>query len=356
MPMHPHPFCCFVSPHVLDELAKSADPTVRDPAIETIKLAARARTARQMRALMPAMAAIPSPTRSEDRLVYNMNQRSFPLPGELVRREGDGPVKSDDAVNEAYDYAGVTYDFYQAVLGRNSLDDSGMSLISSVHYGRRTNNAFFDGEQMLYGDGDDRIFIRFTKALDVVAHELTHGVVQYTSNLIYEDQPGALNESFADVMSACVKQWFNKQTVAEADWLLGDAIMGPAVVGRAKSLRSFTAEKAYVNVPEFGGDDPQPKHMRDFVHTEEDNGGVHINSGIPNHAFYLVAMKLGGNSWEKAGRIWYKTLQALTSRSDFQATADMSHQIAVADYGSDSAEAKAVRDGWAGVGIDLRMA
>jgi Zn-dependent metalloprotease len=355
MPMHPHPFCCFVPPHVLDELAKSADPTVRDPAIETIKLAARARTARQMRALMPAMAAIPSPTRSKDRLVYNMNQRSFPLPGELVRREGDGPVKSDDAVNEAYEYAGVTYDFYQAVLGRNSLDDSGMSLISSVHYGRRTNNAFFDGEQMLYGDGDDRIFIRFTKALDVVAHELTHGVVQYTSNLIYEDQPGALNESFADVMSACVKQWFNKQTVAEADWLLGDAIMGPAVVGRAKSLRSFTAEKAYVNVPEFGGDDPQPKHMRDFVHTEEDNGGVHINSGIPNHAFYLVAMKLGGNSWEKAGRIWYKTLQALTSRSDFQATADMSHQIAVADYGSDSAEAKAVRDGWAGVGIDLRM-
>jgi Zn-dependent metalloprotease len=355
MRTHHHPFCCFVPPHVLDELAKSADPNVRDPAIETIKLATRARTARHMRSLMPGMAAIPSPTRSKDRLVYNMNQRTFPLPGELVRREADGPVR-DDAINEAYDYAGVTYDFYYDVFGRNSLDGNGMSLISSVHYGRRTNNAFFDGEQMLYGDGDDRLFIRFTKALDVVAHELTHGVVQYTSNLVYEDQPGALNESFADVMSACVKQWFNKQTVAQADWLLGDAIMGPVVSDRAKSLRSFTAEKAYVNVPEFGGDDPQPKHMRDFVHTEEDNGGVHINSGIPNHAFYLVAMRLGGHSWEKAGPIWYKTLQALTSMSDFQATADMSHQIAVADYGSDSEEAKAVRDGWSGVGIDVRMA
>jgi Zn-dependent metalloprotease len=351
---HHRSFCCFVPPHVLDELAKSTDPQVRDPAIETIKLAARARTARQMRALMPGMAAIPSPTRSKDRLVYDMQQRTFPLPGELIRREGGGPGR-DDAINEAYDYAGVTYDFYYDVLGRNSLDGNGMSLISSVHYGRRTNNAFFDGEQMLYGDGDNRIFIRFTKALDVVAHELTHGVVQYTSNLEYQDQPGALNESFADVMSACVKQWFNKQTVAQADWLLGDAIMGPVVAGRAKSLRSFKAEKAYVNVPEFGGDDPQPKHMRDFVHTEDDNGGVHINSGIPNHAFYLVAMRLGGNSWEKAGPIWYKTLQALTSTSEFQATADMMYQIAVADYGSDSEEAKAVREGWSGVGIDVRM-
>jgi Zn-dependent metalloprotease len=350
-----HPVCRFVPPHVLDELAKSADPNIRDVAIETIKVGAQARTARQMITLMPAMAAIPSPTRSKDRLVYDMQQRRFPLPGELVRREGDGPTR-DEAVNEAYDYAGVTYDFYHDVLSRNSLDGNGMSLISSVHYGRRINNAFFDGEQMLYGDGDGRIFISFTKALDVVAHELTHGVVQHTSNLIYQDQPGALNESFADVMSACVKQWFKKQTVAQADWLLGDAIMGPTVANKAKSLRTFKAEKAYVNVPELGGDDPQPKHMKDFVRTENDNGGVHINSGIPNHAFYLVTTKLGGNSWEKAGPIWYKTLQALTSTSDFQAATDMTYQIAVAGYGRDSEEAKAVRDGWSGVGIEVRIA
>jgi Zn-dependent metalloprotease len=350
-----HQVCQFVPPHVLDELAKSPDPRIRDVALETIKVAVQARTARQMSALMPAMAAIPSPTRGKDRLVYDMRQRRFPLPGELVRREGEAPV-SDSTVNEAYDHAGATYDFYKDVLYRNSLDGNGMSLISSVHYGRRINNAFFNGEQMLYGDGDGQIFISFTKALDVVAHELTHGVIQYTSNLEYQDQPGALNESFADVMSACVKQWFNKQTVVQADWLLGDAIMGPAVAGKAKSLRTFTAEKAYVGVPELGGDDPQPKHMRDFVHTEEDNGGVHINSGIPNHAFYLVAMKLGGYSWEKAGQIWYKTLQALTSTSDFQATADTSYRIAVADYGRDSEEAKAVSGGWAGVGIEVHMA
>lgn len=344
-----HALCCFVPPHVLDHLARSADPAVRGSAIEAIKVAVAARAGRQFASFMPGMAAIPSPTRSKDRLVYDMNHRRFPLPGKLVRREGDGPVQ-DLAVNEAYDYAGVTYDFYREIFSRNSLDGNGMQLISSVHYGDKINNAFFNGEQMLYGDGDGQIFVSFTKAVDVVAHELTHGVVQYTSNLEYHGQSGALNESFADVMSACVKQWFKKQTATQADWLLGDAIMGPGVT--AKSLRTFKATKAYENDPILG-DDPQPKHMRNIYSGEEDEGGVHINSGIPNHAFYLVATALGGHSWEKAGRIWYQTLRKLDRTSDFKEAADTTYQVAVTDYDESPEVVEAVRKAWDTVGIKV---
>jgi Zn-dependent metalloprotease len=344
-----HPRCCFVPPHVLDRLAQSPDADIRNLSIAAISMASSARTARSLRGDMPAMAAIPSSTRSRERLIYDMQHRRSPLPGQLVRREAED-AGDDPAVNEAYDYAGVTYDFYSEVLRRNSLDGKGMSLISSVHYGNRINNAFFDGEQMLYGDGDGRIFVRFTKALDVVAHELTHGVVQHTSNLEYHDESGALNESFADVMSACVKQWFNKQTSDEADWLLGDAVMGPEVT--AKSLRTFKATKAYENDPLLG-DDPQPKHMDNIYRGDEDEGGVHINSGIPNHAFYLVATALGGYAWEKAGSVWYKTLLNLNSRSNFQEAAAMTYQVATADYGKDSEVAQAVQKAWIAVGLSV---
>ena len=116
-------------------------------------------------------------------LVYDMeNQGSSFLPGTLARGEKD-EASTGPAVNEAFNYSGNTYDFYWKLFNRNSLDDKGMTLISSVHLGANYNNAFWNGEQMAYGDGDGVIFIRFTKSLDVVGHELTHGVVSHTSNL-----------------------------------------------------------------------------------------------------------------------------------------------------------------------------
>ncbi len=340
---------CFVPPHVLDSLAESDDPAVRGVSIEGIATGAAARARRITFAAMPIMAAIPSPAGEKYRLVYDMEQRTSPLPGQLVREEGDASG-TDDAVNEAYDYAGHTYDFYSALFGRNSLDGNGMILKSIVHYGENVPNAFWDGEQMLYGDGDGSIFLRFTRSIEVVAHELTHGVIQYESNLVYQDEPGALNEHFADVMSVLVEQRHKNQSVGEADWWLGGEILAPAV--QARGIRTLTEEKAYENNP-YLGTDPQPKHMRDKYTGPQDNGGVHINSGIPNHAFYLVAMELGGNAWEKAGVIWYKTLRALNRFSEFQEVASMTYQIAGTEYGSGSKEQQATKAAWERVGISV---
>ncbi len=346
-----NPLHCFLPPYVLDRLIDSDDPEIRSLALDAIKQAAAARTMRTTLSTMPIMAAVPSPAGTKHRLVYDMEQRNLMqlLPGKLVRSEGDSPV-TDEAVNEAYDHSGITYDFYQEILGRNSLNDQGMSLISSVHFGRRYNNAFWNGEQMTYGDGDEAIFIRFTKGLDVVAHELTHGVVEHTSNLEYLNESGALNEHFADAMSALIKQWHLGQDANQADWLMGDTIIGPRVT--AKGLRTFKAEKAYENDPLLGTD-RQPKHLKDKYTGVEDNGGVHINSGIPNHAFYLAATELGGYAWEKVGPIWYKTLRNLNRTSPFQEAAQMTYQVAGADYGSGSIEQQAVKKAWDAVGITV---
>lgn len=338
-----NPFHCFVPPYLVDQLAESEDPEIRRLALDAIALDATARTLRTTLATMPMMTAIPSLAGTKERRIYDMNNRRFPLPGQLRRSEGEAAV-TDEAVNEAYDHAGIVYDFYAENFDRNSLDNRGMALISSVHMDRRWNNAFWNGEQMAYGDGDGRLFIRFTKALDVVGHEMTHGVVTHESNLEYQYESGALNEHFADVMGSMVKQWHLKQTADQSDWLIGADIVGPTFPGKA--IRTFKAEKAYDS-------DPQPKHMQDKYTGDEDNGGVHINSGIPNHAFYLIALELGGNVWEKAGRIWYQSLRNLNSQSQFQEAAIMTYTVAGTFYGSGSLEQQAVKNGWNAVGITV---
>ncbi len=341
-----YPVHCILPPYVLEQLAKATDAKIREQAIKALAQSAQIRAVRGTLAALPTMAAVPSPAGKKHRLLYDARHKPAAyLPGKLVRSEGDPPVK-DKAVNEAYNYSGFTYDFYLQVLGRNSLDGKGMSLISSVHVGIAFNNAFWNGEQMAYGDGDENIFTRFTKSLDVCGHELTHGVVSHTSNLEYRDEPGALNESFADVFGSLVKQWKKGQTVTQADWLIGPEIMGPGV--QAKSLRTLTEAKAYQDDPLLGTD-PQPKHLRDKYKGTDDYGGVHINSGIPNHAFYLTATALGGRAWTKAGPIWYKTLLALTQASDFGDAAATSVRIAATEYGK--TEEKAVGDAWKAVGL-----
>lgn len=347
----PNPFSCFVSPDVTDALLKSSDAKTRNVALETIKLSAEARTMRFMAQMMPQLSAIPSPSNRKYRLVYDMREvgNMLALPGTLIREEG-GAESDDPAVNEAYEFAGVTYDCYSEVFKRNSLDDNGMQLISSVHFGHRTQNAFWNGFQMAYGDGDGKIFLRFTKSLDVVAHELTHGVVTHTSNLVYQGESGALNESFADVMSAIIVQWSRKQNVNDADWLMGDELMGPDLKAKARAFRVFDEGKAYEDHPTLGTD-RQPKHIKDKYNGTNDNGGVHRNSGIPNHAFYRVAKALGGNSWEAAGQIWYETLLALHRTSDFRHCAETTLQVARKRYGKDSKEEKAVLEGWQAVGL-----
>lgn len=344
-----NPLHCFLPPDILEHMAESDDPDVRRAAVDAIGQSAAFRAVRDTLATMPIMAAIPSPDATRHRLIYDMKESNnrFRLPGDLVRKEGDGPV-DDEAVNEAYDYAGATYDFYKDVFNRNSLDDRGMALISTVHFGRRFNNAFWNGEQMTYGDGDGRIFIRFTKSLDVAGHEMSHGIVQHTANLIYENEPGALNEHFADVFGILVEQWHKKQTVTCSDWFIGGEIMAPDL--GVKGLRTFTAEKAFENNAVLGTD-RQPKHMDDKYTGTDDHGGVHVNSGIPNHAFYLVATELGGNAWEKAGDIWYHALLMLNRFSEFQEAAEVTHDVAGRRHGAEVA--KVVKSAWERVGIKV---
>ena len=348
MRCHHDPIHCILPPYVLDRLAESDDVNVRKHAISAIARSATLRATRTTLAQMPMMAAIPAADRKKERLVYDMkHQGATFLPGTLVRRERD-PRSTDPAVNEAYDHSGSTYDFYKRLFGRNSLDDRGMSLISSVHISRNYNNAFWNGEQMAYGDGDGAVVTRFTRSLDVVGHELTHGVVTHTCNLEYRNEPGALNEHFADVFGVLVKQWKKKQTAAKADWLVGAEIMGPAT--SARSLRTFTAAKAYEN-DVYLGTDPQPKHLSGKYTGSADGGGVHINSGIPNHAFFLVATTLGGHAWEKAGAIWYQSMLALTQTSQFADMVSTTLEKAATMYGVGSAAENAVAKAWKTVGF-----
>lgn len=238
------------------------------------------------------------------------------LPGTLVRSEGQ-PSSDDPSINECYDGFKYTFDFFHKIFGRNSIDNNGMHIVGSVHYGNKFQNAVWNGSQMVFGDGDGTIFITgcFTKNLDIIGHEFTYGVTAHTANLQYQGESGALNESMSDVFGSMVKQYYLQQKAEDADWLIGAGIFGPSVKGHA--LRSLKAPgTAYEDL--FGSRDPQPAHMQHYSFQPFDSGGMHINSGIPNNAFYRVAIGLGGYSWEKAGKIWYNALT--DSRLKFPAT------------------------------------
>ncbi|MEP7289220.1 MAG: M4 family metallopeptidase [Chloroflexota bacterium] len=344
---------CILPPYMLDRIAEQGTPEQQQKAIQTQAISDQIRETRRAIADLPQPAADAPAVGGKQRTVYTADNGSN-LPGRQVRNEGEPPT-TDPAVNEAYDGSGATYDLYQQIYGRNSLNDKGLPLHSTVHYQQQYDNAFWNGTQMIYGDGDStlppaqQLFNRFTISIDVIGHELTHGVTQFTANLQYSQQPGALNESISDVFGSLVKQRTLGQTAAEADWLIGQGLFTANVKGVA--LRSMKAPGTAYDDPVLGKD-PQPAHMRDYQNTTQDNGGVHLNSGIPNHAFYVVATEIGGNAWEKAGRIWYVTLRdKLTAVSSFQDAARLTVQVAGDLFGTGSLEQQAVTKGWAEVGI-----
>jgi Zn-dependent metalloprotease len=222
--------CCFiVPPHMLRRLATSGDPDLAEAAGRTLRLT---QSLVAFRAQLSTGA--PAAARREGRRRQIFDCKGFDdLHGDLVHSETDTLPNRDKAVNEAFGHAGTTWESYKMIFGRESVDGSGRTLVSSVHYSQKYDNALWDGRQIVYGDGDGVIFQRFTAALDVIAHELTHGVTQFTAQLAYQDQSGALNESMSDVFGSMVKQWALGQTVTEADWLIGAAIMAPGFKGRA---------------------------------------------------------------------------------------------------------------------------
>ncbi|HUR90086.1 MAG TPA: M4 family metallopeptidase [Ramlibacter sp.] len=297
-----------------------------------------------------ALASQKAPPGEHKRWVYDAGAKEH-LPGRLVRAEGAAPA-GDKAVNEAYDNVGITLEFFSKVFGRDSLDGQGMDVKASVHYGDAYANAMWNGEQLLFGDGDGIHIGGFTRALDIVAHELTHavtqhsiegglGVVQRHGKPDLAGEPGALNESISDVFASLVKQWHARQEVTHADWLVGQGILAPAIGHAVRSLEDpGNPAKTYEG-------DHQVAHMSQFAH----GGDVHANSGIPNHAFYLCAHALGGHAWEHAGRIWYEAVGQLHSKSTFADAAKATSETAARLFGRASKEQHAVQSAWAKVGV-----
>jgi Zn-dependent metalloprotease len=234
----------------------------------------------------------------------------------------------------------TTYQYFRNVQKRNSIDDKGMTIYSIIHVTQNSEsmpNAFWSGQVMCYGDGGS-YFKPFAGALDIAAHEMTHGVTQYTSNLEYQDQSGAINESMSDVFG---------KLVDTTSWQIGTAIVNDLSLYPSGAVRDMSN-------PHNGGSDNssncwQPEKMSEYDSTTDDNGGVHTNSGIPNHAFYFAASTIGRGH---AGKIWYLAETSyLTRSSQFIDERIATEKAATEIYGSSSNELAAVQKAWDNVGV-----
>lgn len=235
---------------------------------------------------------------------------------------------SQGADVDAHAYAGKVYDYYKNTHNRNSFDNNGATIRSTVHYGNRYNNAFWNGSQMVYGDGDGVTFAPLSGSLDVVAHEITHAVTERTAGLQYQYQSGALNESMSDVFGYFLDS---------GDYLVGEDVYTPGQGGDA--LRSMSNPEAY----------GQPGHMSGYVNTTSDNGGVHTNSGIPNKAAYYTISSIGKAQSEK---IYYRALTVyMTPTTNFSNARAALLQSAADLYGSGSTAYNAVKSAWDKVGV-----
>jgi hypothetical protein len=327
---------CFVPPYLLRQIAHYAISQGRPEEADWVeRMLAHDDGVRLQRATVTTQAA------TGPAWIVHTAHNGSALPGDVVRTPGD-PASGDLAVDEAADGVAASLQMYAEVYGRDSYDDAGATVISTVHYQRSYDNAFWNGEQLVFGDGDGKTFDRFTKPVDVLGHELTHAVTEHTAGLVYDGQSGALNESVSDVFAACLKQRLLGQDAVAGDWLIGAGLFLPGVHGRA--LRDMAHPGTAYDDPVLGKD-PQPGHMDDYVDTTDDHGGVHLNSGIPNRAFQLAATAIGGSSAEGAGRIWYATLTGgVSSNADFAA-------FAAATVAAAGEHAGAVEEAWATVGV-----
>ena len=350
-------FCSIAPPSLLLRVAEEGSTPQREAARRTLELTESLRGRRvavtaALRSRVAGQAALPPDVQgvTADTVFDAAGGGEDALPGRRARGDGD-PPSSDAAVNEAFDGAATTVAFYRELFERDSIDDRGLDLVSSVHFDQRYDNAFWTGEQMVYGDGGGGTFVAggLTRSLDVIAHELTHGVTQYSAALIYQGQSGALNESFSDVFGILVKQRARGIDAASANWLIGEGVLEPSLGG---ALRNMIAPGTA-----FAGDD-QPADMDGYVDLpidddpRHDGGGVHVNSGIPNRAFAEAARAIGGNAWEAAGAIWYETLRGrLRADADFATAAAATIAVAGERFGEGSSQQQAVRGGWDAVKV-----
>lgn len=274
------------------------------------------------------------PATGRNRQVYDLqfNKRPSAFPGVLVRSEGE-PSCGDKTADTLYDNMGVVYDFFEQAFGDTNIFRDHHPPIGIVHYDFYYAGAWFHvpypsdspisrHQALICGDGWDNdpwnqggalktyggCFGNFAASIEVVAHEMAHGFVNAVCGLGLGGEPGIIHEHLADVFGIMCEQFSKGQAVEDGDWLVGEDLVAPEWKGVA--MRSFKAPGTAYLLKHMGiGDDPQVGHMNQFYAGTQDGGGVHINSGIPNRAFYLVATGLGDKfSWERAGRIWYAAL------------------------------------------------
>ncbi len=338
--------CSFIPPYLLEQIARR-DSVVAERVAATLAVDARVRE-RQATYAGPTTAptAVTEAAATSAWTVHSADSTTT-LPGRAVRAVGD-PPSGDVAVDEAADGITGALGLFADVFGRSSYDGAGAPVSLTVHYGHDYDNAFWDGTQLVFGDGDGELFDRFTKPVDVLGHELTHAVTEHSAGLRYQGQSGALNESVSDVFGSCLKQWLLGQTVDQADWLIGAGLFLPGV--NARGLRDMAAPGTAYDDPLLGKD-PQGASMDDYVQTQDDNGGVHLNSGIPNRAFHLAATAIGGSSWSGAGAIWYAALtgDAVGPDTDFAG-------FAAATVAAAGEHADAVSQAWETVGVTPQTA
>jgi hypothetical protein len=343
--------CSFIPPYLLEQIALSAggDSSAAARATATLTVDAQLREHRATTAAQPrptATTTAPGAAATVPDWTVHTAGNTTTLPGTPVRGAGDA-ASGDAAVDEAADGIDGALRLFAEVFDRSSFDGAGAAVSLTVHYGRDYDNAFWDGTQLVFGDGDGEIFDRFTKPVDVLGHELSHAVTEHSARLRYENQPGALNESVSDVFGSCLKQWLLGQTVDQADWLIGAGLFLPGV--NARGLRDMANPGTAYDDPRLGKD-PQGASMADYVETTDDNGGVHLNSGIANRAFHLAATAIGGHSWEGAGQIWYAALTGAGNQAGVGPDTDFAG-FAAATVAVAGDHAEAVRQAWETVGV-----
>jgi Zn-dependent metalloprotease len=354
---HFNPVQCIIPPYISDKLTDNASRTKAAKLLINELRNSRFRNDRsffgklnnqERSLLLPSVKAPKKPTLKMQ--VLDLKQDTILSKAKLVwDANGKRATQSDRDTKNVIAGGTATWNLYYEIFGRNSIDNFGLMVRQYIHYDVKYDNAFWDGRRMIYGDGDGKVFASFTADLDIIGHELTHGVTQYEANLDYHNQSGALNESISDVFGIMVKQRALNIDVKKSNWLIGEKVMK----GTKYALRNMKKPgSAFVRHPDFGTD-PQPATMDNYKKmpdTEDDDwGGVHINSGIPNFAFYVTAFNMGGFAWEKAGRVWYAALTdtaSLKTNASFldfkQLTITKAEQV----FGTGSLEAKAVQGGW----------
>ncbi|QLG46914.1 M4 family metallopeptidase [Costertonia aggregata] len=301
--------CFIVPPHILEALAKKGNDNCKKTLNDTRRILEKRNTT------LNNLLVREQETGNGDRFIYD-SENQYQQRVSLLRKEGQDEAV-DPVANEAYDTSGFVRDYFKDTFDLNSIDGEGLDIISNIHYGMAYNNAFWDGDEMTYGDGDGKEFKNFASAIDVVAHELMHGVTQFFANLEYQSQSGSLNEHFSDVFGTIIKQKYLKQDISEADWLIGDTVVTEDFPGIA--IRSM---KAPGTANDF---DTQPDHMDNLYTGSANNQGVHINSGIPNKAFYLSCIEIG---LDACGLIWFETLKALWRTANFNDMLEITLEVA----------------------------